>query len=215
MKIEWLGHACFLVTGAKGTRVITDPYATGEKIMYQPVNAAADVVLVSHGHFDHNNVAAVQGKPEVVTEAGKHRVAGLDILGVQAFHDGEQGQQRGKDVIYTFSVDGIRLCHLGDLGHPLSDAQVKEIGAVDVLFIPVGGFYTLDVAQANELCNTLKPKVVIPMHYKTSKLGLPIATVDEFLAKRTQVRRVKGSSVELVPGKLPAQTETVVLEPAR
>ena len=213
MKVEWLGHACFLITAANGTRIITDPYAVDDRIRFAPVNAAAEVVLVSHGHFDHGNVAAVQGNPQVIKEAGQHQAAGMEFRGVAAFHDMSEGKQRGTNVLFSFPVDGLRLCHLGDLGHTLSPQQVKDLGSVDVLFIPVGGTYTVDASQANEVCNQLKPRVVIPMHFKNPKVGLPIAGVEDFLAKRSPVSHVKGSTVELLPGKLSA--ETIVLEPAR
>jgi len=214
MKIEWLGHSCFLITAKNGLRVITDPYNVGGGIGYGPVRETADVVLVSHDHGDHNNVSAVQGKPEVIRGIGARNVGGTEFRGVGAFHDASGGKQRGFNTVFCFAVDDVRLCHLGDLGHVLSDAEVEQIGVVDVLFIPVGGFYTVDASTAKQVCDQLRPKVVIPMHFKTAKCGYPIAGVEDFLKGKKDVRRVRGSEVELEHDELPAGPEIVVLQPA-
>ena len=214
MKIEWLGHSCFLITAKNGLRVITDPYNVGGGIGYAPIRETADVVLVSHDHGDHNNVSAVQGKPEVIRGIGARNVRGIEFRGVGAFHDASGGKQRGFNTVFCFAVDDVRLCHLGDLGHVLSDAEVEQIGVVDVLFIPVGGFYTVDASTAKQVCDQLRPKVVIPMHFKTAKCGYPIAGVEDFLKGKKDVRRVRGSEVELEHDELPAGPEIVVLQPA-
>jgi len=137
------------------------------------------------------------------------------IQGIPSFHDPTRGSQRGANIIFIFSVDGLRLCHMGDLGHSLTPQQAQELGQVDVLFLPVGGTYTLDAAAAHQLCEQVRPRVVIPMHYKTAKVGMPIVGVEDFLALRPSVRRMDSSEVELQPGQLPPPTETIVLEPAR
>lgn len=202
MKIKWLGHASFLITSDTGTKIITDPYTPGMGISYGEIKESADIVLVSHGHGDHNNVAAVKGNPEVVKEAGSKTVKGIATKGIATHHDASGGSQRGSNIIFCFTVDGMRLCHLGDLGHPLTDAQAAEIGAVDILLIPVGGFFTIDAAVATQVCEKLKPKVVIPMHYKTAKCGYPIAAVDDFLKGRKDVTKPDKSEVELKKDKL-------------
>ena len=212
MKIKWLGHASFLITSDTGTRIITDPYTVGMGISYGEIKESADIVLVSHGHGDHNNVAAVKGNPEVVKEAVSKTVKGIAIKGVATHHDASGGSQRGPNVIFCFTVDGMRLCHLGDLGHPLTDAQAAEIGAVDILLIPVGGFFTIDAAMATKVSDKLKPKVVIPMHYKTAKCGYPIGTVDDFLKDRKGVTKPDKSEVELKKDKL--APGTIVLQHA-
>jgi len=204
MKIKWLGHASFLITSEGGTKIVTDPYTVGAGISYGEIQESADIVLVSHGHGDHNNVAVVKGNPEVVKEAGSRTVKGIEVKGVASYHDDTDGSQRGPNIIFCFTLDGLRLCHLGDLGHPLSDAQISEIGAVDVVFIPVGGFFTIDANVATQVCEKLQPKVVIPMHYKTDKCGYPIAEVGGFLEGKKDVSRLDKSEVELKKEQLAA-----------
>ena len=212
MKLKWLGHAAFLITSEKGTRIITDPYKVEGNINYSPIPEKADIVTVSHDHFDHNNAAAVKGNPTVVKGAGKQQIKDIGIEGIATYHDTSQGSQRGPNVIFALTVDGMRVCHLGDLGHPLSEAQRAQLGAVDILLVPVGGTYTIDAGAAMLLVGQLQPRVAVPMHYKTEKCGLPIADVGGFLQGRVRVRQVKGSEVEFKKEQLPKPTETVVLE---
>jgi L-ascorbate metabolism protein UlaG (beta-lactamase superfamily) len=214
MKVKWLGHSCFLVTSKSGVRIITDPYVVGGYINYSPIEETADIVVVSHGHDDHSNVSAVQGKPEVVRGNGIRTAKGIQFRGIATYHDASQGAQRGPNTVFCFTVDDMKLCHLGDLGHVLSLGQVNETGTVDILFIPVGGFYTIDASIASGICDQLKPKVVIPMHFKTPKCAYPIAGVDDFLKGKKNVRRVGDSEVEFEREKLPAATEIVLLQPA-
>jgi L-ascorbate metabolism protein UlaG (beta-lactamase superfamily) len=214
MKIKWLGHACFLVTSRDGTRVITDPYAVGGGINYSPINETADVVLVSHDHGDHNNVSAVRGKPEVVRGGGTKTIKGIPFKGIVTSHDASQGQQRGLNTVFCFTVDDLKLCHLGDLGHVLSPGQVTEIGTMDILFIPVGGFFTIDATVASQVCGQLTPRIAIPMHFKTTKCAYPIAGVQDFLKGKKGVRKVVGSEVEIERANVPTATQIVLLQPA-
>ena len=212
MKIKWLGHACFLVTAEDGTRIITDPYESGGNIKYDKIAEAADIVVISHQHYDHNDARAVKGKPVIVTESQKAK--GIEFKGVESFHDTSGGQQRGPNTIFCFTVDGIRICHLGDLGHELSAEQISEIGEVDILLIPTGGGPTIDPAGATEVCDRLKPRLVIPMHYKTGKCTFPPAKVDDFLKDKPKVNRVDASEVEFKKDELPEATEVLVLRHA-
>jgi len=214
MKIKWLGHACFLVMSAGGLKLITDPYAVGGGINYSPIKETADVVVVSHDHSDHNNVAAVQGKPEIIRGPGTKTAKGIQFKGIATSHDSSQGTQRGSNTVFCFTIDDLQLCHLGDLGHALTQAQVTEIGAVDILFVPVGGFFTIDATSANQVCDQLKPKVVIPMHFKTPKCGYAIAGVEDFLRGKKNVRKTMASEVEFQRERLPIATEIVLLQPA-
>ncbi len=212
MKIKWLGHASFLITSDAGTKIITDPYETGGGLSYGQIKESADIVTVSHDHADHNNVAAVQGSPKVVR--GTVEVKGIKFKGIPTYHDDAGGRQRGKNTIFCFEVDGIRVCHLGDLGHRLNDSQVAELGTVDILLIPVGGFFTIDAKLAGQLCDRLKPKVIIPMHYKNDRCAFPIAGVEEFLRGKKEVSRLDASQVEFKAGELPPSTKVIVLKPA-
>jgi len=214
MKVKWLGHACFLITSEVGLKVITDPYTVGGDINYSPIEEAADIVVVSHGHADHNNVSAVRGKPEVVKGDGTKIVKRVQFRGIATYHDTAQGKQRGRNTVFCFNLDDIKLCHLGDLGHLLSQRQVDEIGAVDILFIPVGGFYTIDAANASRVCDQLKPKVIIPMHFKTPQCTYPITGVDGFLRNKENVKKMDSSEIEFKLEELPTVTEIVVLKPA-
>jgi len=212
MKIKWLGHASFTITSDSGIKIITDPYKTDERIGYGEIEESADIVTVSHEHSDHNNIAAVKGNPEVVR--GTAKVKGLEFKGIPTYHDNAQGQQRGKNTIFCFEVDGIRICHLGDLGHSLSDKQLAELGEVDILLVPVGGYFTIDAEVASQICGRLAPRVVIPMHYKTNKCFLPIAGVDEFLQGRGNIVLSSASEAEFKQGELPAKTQIIVLKSA-
>jgi len=214
VKVKWLGHSCFLVTSKGGVRIITDPYAVGEGINYSPIKETADIVVVSHDHDDHSNVSAIQGRPEVVRGGGTKTVQGIQFKGIATYHDASHGNQRGPNTVFCFTVDNMKLCHLGDLGHVLSPGQVHEISAVDILFAPVGGFFTIDASAASQVCDQLKPKVVIPMHFKTPGCAYPIAGVEDFLKGKKNVRRVRSSEVEFEREKLPAATEIVLLQPA-
>jgi len=214
MKIRWLGHSCFLITSKDGTRVITDPYAVGGGINYSPIKETADIVVVSHVHGDHSNVSAVQGKPEVIKGGGTKNAQGIQFRGIASYHDNFQGTQRGPNTIFCFTIDDIKLCHLGDLGHVLSPGQVTEIGAVDILFVPVGGFYTINALVASQVCDQLKPKVALPMHFRTPRCAMPIAGVEDFLKGKKNVRKVGGSEANFERERLPAATEIVLLQPA-
>lgn len=213
MKVRWLGHASFLITSESGVRIITDPFIASQGLKYREIDEAADIVTVSHDHFDHNNVAAVAGNPQVVNTAEPTEIRGIGLRGVKTFHDTNLGKDRGPNIIFCMLVDGVRLCHLGDLGHDLSEEQVKAIGEVDVLLVPVGGFFTIDARVATDVVAKIKPRVAIPMHFKNDRCDFPIAPVDDFLAGKPSVRQIDGTEVEFKAGQLPAATEVVVLQP--
>jgi len=214
MKVKWLGHACFLITSRDGLRVVTDPYAVGGGIDYSPIEETADIVTVSHGHDDHSNVSIVKGKPEVVRGDGAKAAGGIQFTGVATYHDEARGAQRGPNTIFCFTIDDKRLCHLGDLGHVLNPEQISEIGAVDILFAPVGGYFTIGAAVATRVCDQLGPEVIIPMHFRTPKCAYPIADAEDFLKGKRNVRRIESSEVDFEAEKLPATTEILLLQPS-
>ncbi|MCK4791591.1 MAG: MBL fold metallo-hydrolase [Desulfobacteraceae bacterium] len=210
MKIRFLGHSCFLIVSDTGIRIITDPYHTGEEFTLTEIKESADIVTVSHEHPDHNNTGAVQGNPLVLTKQAN--VNGMEFTAVQSYHDEAGGKERGGNLIFTFEVDGIKICHLGDLGHQLDDSQLATIGKVDILIVPVGGGFTIDGAGATEVCNQINPKVIIPMHYKTA--GLPfLADIGDFLKGKNNVTNSSGSMVEFTCDKLPERPQIIVLKP--
>jgi len=210
VEIRWLGHACFQIRSAAGFTILTDP--PDREVGYPRIETKADVVTVSHQHFDHNAVALVPGKPKVIEEPGIHQVEGITFRGVSTFHDTSGGKQRGKNLVFVFQVDGLNLCHLGDLGHVLDAAQVAEIGPVDILMVPVGGYYTIDAAAAKEVVEALKPHIVLPMHYKTPVMpeaNFPIAPVTDFT--RYFDRVVEREVLEVDKDSLPPEQQVVVL----
>lgn len=215
MKIRWLGHASFMITSDNGTKIITDPYNRSMGLNYGEIKESADIVTISHGHGDHNNAAAVQGNPKIIKEATPVTIKGINFSGVPTYHDAAGGGARGNNIIFRFEVDGIKVCHLGDLGHPLSDKQLAEMGKVDILLIPVGGNFTIDAKVATEVSSKIAPKVIMPMHYRNERCSaFPVAGVDDFLQGKKGVSRLDTSEVEYKQGKLPASTQIVVLKPA-
>ena len=214
MKIRWLGHAAFLITSDKGIRIITDPYKSGGELKYAEINEPADIVTVSHEHFDHNNASSISGHPQIFRGPESREIKGIKFSAISAFHDTEQGKLRNDDTIICIDINGMRLCHLGDLGHLLSEKQITNIGKVDILFIPVGGYYTIDAAAATKVVDSLKPRVTIPMHVKNERCTFPLTTIDEFVKNKKNVTIVNGTEVELNSGTLPTSTQIFVLRPA-
>ena len=217
MEIRWYGHAAFLITTAQGVNIITDPYEPGAYdggISYGPIPDEADIVTVSHDHADHNYVEGLPGKPAVIREAGRHEAKGVVVEGVATYHDDAGGSKRGDNIIFTFSADDITVCHLGDLGHLLSDKEIKKIGQVDSLLIPVGGFFTIGPEEATAVAEQLRPKLIIPMHFKTDRCTFPIEPVDPFLQGNEGVQRFERSTFSFTREELEAGLGIVVLQPA-
>ena len=216
MKIKWLGHASFLITSDTGVKIITDPYEPILGMNYKPIDEFADIVTVSHGHSDHNNVAAVQGNPQIIDESTPVEMKGIKISGIDTFHDSSSGNERGPNIVYCMEVDSIKICHLGDLGHMLSDQQVAAIGKIDVLMTPVGGNFTIDAGTADVVIEKLKPAVVMPMHFCNERCpDFPVAGVDTFTDGKTNVTFMDTSEIEYKAGELPESTRVVVLKPAK
>jgi L-ascorbate metabolism protein UlaG (beta-lactamase superfamily) len=217
MKIRWYGHAAFLITSDQGVKIITDPYesgAYGGQLAYGKIKDQADIVLTSHDHADHNDTKSLAGSPQIVKGSGTKTIKGISFKGISAYHDPSRGSERGANTIFTFSVDGIRICHLGDLGHILSEKELTEIGPVDVLLIPVGGYFTIDPKEATKVAEQVKPKILIPMHFKTAKCGFPIAPVEDFLKGKSNLKRPKASEMVFDRATLPQEMEILVLEHA-
>lgn len=182
MIITWQGHSCFKIQdkiGPDGVTLVTDPFnkETGLKVP----NFEADIVTVSHNHDDHNNVAALRGNPFLIDCAGEYDFKGILVEGIDAYHDGSQGKERGSNIIYRIEVEDISIVHLGDLGDVLDNAQLEKLAGTDILLIPVGGKYTLDAKKAVEVISQIEPRIVIPMHYKIDGLKYDIDPVDKFV----------------------------------
>jgi len=216
LRTTYFGHAFFLVEGEDGPAIAIDPF--DESIGYRVPSVSADFVLASHDHFDHANVGAVQGNPKVLVGSaglGHHELAGATVTGVATRHyDDPASAARGDNTVYVIERDGVRVCHLGDLGHALDDETLGQLGRIDILMAPVGGFYTLDVEKVDALVERLAPRVVIPMHYRTPAVSSPgiqqIATKDVYLRGKQNVRE-KPSTIAVGPGDLPAEREIWVM----
>ena len=212
MKIKWLGHASFLITAEDGTKIITDPYGKYDGLNYAPINESADVVLISHQHGDHTG-GNVGGNPQEISSTGSSVAKGIEVKGVASYHDQSNGKERGENIIFCFAVDGIRICHLGDLGHVLSNQQVADIGQVDVLLVPVGGLNALKAAQSAEVVSLIEPYIVIPMHYKIPHITLKLDPVSKFLTEMGITKTETVESLKLTKSSLPDETQVVVMDP--
>jgi len=220
MRVRWYGHSAFRITTADGVNVIIDPYesgAFGGVLSYGPIEDAADIVLVSHDHSDHNHTGGIAGIFSVVREAGTFEMGSITITAIATSHDPNGGSERGQNLIFVIeaAADGLRVAHLGDLGHTLGRDVINRIGRVDVLMIPVGGFFTIDAATATGVMNAIRPLITIPMHFKTEKAEFPIAGVDEFTKDKERVRKMDTSEMEVVRAELPGEPEIRVLRYAR
>ena len=212
MKIKWLGHACFLITSEEGVRIIIDPYVPGHlDIEYEQIEEEADIVVISHNHEGHNNAAAIKGSPVVIKGVGNKKARDIEFKGMATFHDSFQGRQRGINTVFHFKVNGIRICYLGDLGQLPSDFFLGEMGKVDLLMVPTGGGSTIGPEEAAQLCKRIRPRVVIPMHFKTDKCAYLPAGVDEFVMGKPDVKKMDSSEVEFKSDDLPSATEIIVL----
>ncbi len=198
-------HSCFEINDQ--ATVVMDPH-DGRSIGVKPPSLRADVVTISHDHFDHNAVRVIKGEYVVVKDITPKTIKGVAIRGITGFHDDVNGEKRGRMCIFHLTLGGVRFCHLGDLGHMLSEAQIKELGEVDVLFLPVGGVFTIDGAQAQLLVKRINPKVAIPMHFRVGGLSMSIQNADGFLKGLPEEKVVRvGNEVEFEAEDLPEETE--------
>ena len=208
MEIKWLGHSCFLIKGKERT-IITDPYHPS--LGYSLGEPKADIVTLSHFHPGHSYIEGVANNPKQIKGPGEYEIGGTFITGIATFHDSAKGEIRGKNTIYLIEMDGITLCHLGDLGHSLTSQLIEELGVVDVLFSPAGEISTISVDTAVETIKQLNPHIVIPMHYKTDALARNLEPVDKFLDKMGIHRVEPTPKLSITQSSLPASTQVVVL----
>lgn len=221
MDISYLGQSSFKIKG-KNITVITDPFdpkAVGLKYPMQET----DIVTISHHHKDHDYVDGVKAKnpetpnrPMIIDGPGEYEVGGVNILGMTTFHDKVNGAERGKNTIYEFRIDNLILVHLGDLGHKLTDQQKETLDTVDILFIPTGSTYCLDLHECSEVVAQLEPKIVIPMHYKVPGINQEVfghlAPVDDFLKQMGKTEVAPLDKFSITKDKLPEEMEIVILK---
>jgi len=219
MRIEYYGLSCFMITSSNGTKIVMDPFIADKNVFHTELNKEpADVVTVRCGSYAHCHVFAVGGMPYIYKITEPTEIKGIKFRGVASRHLTKKEisiQDPGNNVIMCFEVDGIKICHLGALGHRLSNEQVKEIGKVDILMVPVGGVSSLPVKDAHEVCNQLNPRIIFPMHYRNERCNFESwATVDDFVKDNKNVLRcdsnVGSSELEFSLEELPSETQIIV-----
>ena len=203
-----MGHSCFRIKGNQAT-VITDPFPPDSG--YSLGKPTANIVTISHQHPSHSYIQGIGGDPRKIQGPGEYEISSVLVLGVATFHDAERGKKRGKNTVYLMEVDGISVCHLGDLGHVLTSEQVEEIGDVDVLLLPVGGASTIDAAMAAEVIRQIEPKAVVPMHYKTPLIRRELEPVEKFLKEMGMEQIESRPKLSLSKSNLPVSTQVFVL----
>lgn len=213
MIITHIGHSCFKIQGGKAI-LITDPFDSSIGLKMPKIQA--DIVTVSHDHYDHANTQRIVGvseqeEPFVIKGPGEYEIKEVVILGIGSFHDNQKGKVRGTNTIYLIEIDGLKLVHLGDLGHLLEEEHLEKLGEVDVLFIPVGGGFTLDYRKAVEVVEQVEPKIVIPMHYKTPDLNLDIDKIDKFL-REIGIKEERMTRLKISKRDLPEERKLIILE---
>lgn len=218
MLIEWIGHSCFYMTTEAGKTILIDPYE--DTIGLKVPEKQADIVLVTHDHFDHRNQAYLDGMPSgsiLIEQEGVHEADGVKITGLPVWHDEQQGAQRGKVITYLIEADGMRLLHMGDVGTMPEASYFEQLGKIDILMIPVGGYYTVDAKGALNIMDTIHPNITIPMHYLTGSLTLTeLAGSHDFLARAASreydVSRLGGGQFEITKDNLKKRNRIVVME---
>jgi L-ascorbate metabolism protein UlaG (beta-lactamase superfamily) len=203
MDITYLGHSSFRIKGKSAT-VVTDPFDPDFVGLKFTKGTTADIVTISHSHTDHNRSDLVKDVKRIVNGPGEYEIAGVSIIGMPTFHDDKKGEARGRNTVYVFEIDELRIVHLGDIGHKFSEEELDELGTVDVLMVPVGGFYTVEVAIAVEIVRSIEPSFTIPMHYKVpgmkedfaklapvetflKEIGLTVERADKFSIKKSDI----------------------------
>jgi L-ascorbate metabolism protein UlaG (beta-lactamase superfamily) len=216
MNIIWKGQSCFQITTQKTKNpvsIIIDPFSP--EIGLRPPSGAADIVLVTHDHKDHNNVKALSGQPFIISGPGEYEIKDVYVLGIASWHDSVMGKERGQNTIYVIDTEDLRVCHLGDLGQKeLAEDQLEKIGEVDILMIPVGGNFTISEKEAQKIMSQIEPKITIPMHYLIPKLKVKLDGVDKFL-KSLGIKSMQPQERLSIKKKdiLPEEAKIIVLEP--
>jgi L-ascorbate metabolism protein UlaG (beta-lactamase superfamily) len=215
VKIKFIGHSCFVITSENNIKILTDPFALDNNLAlnYIKPNENVDIVTVSHEHFDHNSTEGLPGKPIILKKNVVKTLKDVSIRSiVGTWHDDSTGKERGPNTIFYFTVDDVNICHLGDLGHQLTKDEIKAIGKVDVLLIPIGGVFTIDADGAGKVADSINPKIVIPMHFKTNCCLWLTSTTEDFTRGKKNVRKLNTNEVDITASGLPDKTEVFVLK---
>lgn len=208
-KITYYGHSLFIIESINGIKIGFDPY--NEQVKSNLPSVEADIVLVSHSHFDHSNVSLFSGSPTIIDSPGKTTIANIDIEGIPVYHDEVKGTLRGKNIIFKIEADGIKFTHLGDLGHILGDEIINQLSGTNILMIPVGGIFTIDFSKAFEVIKKVKPSVAIPMHFKKRDTKINVDTIDNFLSLVKDYKKMD-HTISINKDNLPKDTEIWVFK---
>jgi L-ascorbate metabolism protein UlaG (beta-lactamase superfamily) len=216
MRIKYFGHSAFELALENGKRIVFDPYKAGAfgTMTYSRIDGSFDIAIVSHDHDDHSDSQILSRIRKTVTKPGKVTAEGVTIESVPAFHDDRKGRARGRNLLSVVEAEGLRVAHLGDLGHTVSAKDYPILANLDVMMIPVGGYFTIDAATAANIARDLAPKITIPMHFKTEKADFPISPVDDFTRLMDNVEKLASSELEVTKATLPAKPKVVVLQHA-
>jgi L-ascorbate metabolism protein UlaG (beta-lactamase superfamily) len=212
MEIRWTGHSCFTIKGKEKT-LITDP--CHPNLGYSLSESKPDIVTISHFHPGHSYIEGITNNPKYIKGPGEYEIGKTFITGIATFHDNEKGKLRGKNTVYLIEMDGLTLCHLGDLGHAPTSQLVEEIGGVDILFLPVGEVSTITIDTATEILRQLEAHIVIPMHYKTDVIPRELEPISKFLKKMGIPEAEPQSKLSITPSTLPASTQVMILDYSR
>jgi L-ascorbate metabolism protein UlaG (beta-lactamase superfamily) len=209
MEIEWFGLSCFRLRSREAT-IVTDPYE--KSVGLKLPRPRADLVTISHNHSGHDNADGVAGSPKVINGPGEYEISSVFVTGVQTWHDKRGGKDRGKNTVYAISVEGLNICHLGDIGHIPTQAQADAIGEVDILLLPVGGGNALNASDAAEVVSLFEPMIVIPMHYRVPELAFKLDPVEKFVKEMGMKAPAPVESLSVKKDSLPKETQIVILE---
>lgn len=210
MEITWLGHASFLIKSSNGTKILTDPY--DNSIGYKTFKDSANIISISHKHFDHSYTHEIKGKKNIIDKVGVFNVCNVLIRGIPSYHDNLNGVKRGNNIIFVFTIDGYNICHLGDLGHKLSKDTIEQIGDIDILLIPVGGHYTINGKEASFVAKSIAPSIIIPMHFKTPSLSFPLDGVENFITNMKNGEKIHSDTL-IIDKKIQDKNMVEILDP--
>ncbi len=209
MEIDWFGHSCTRLRTREAT-VVNDPYEKTIGLSFP--RPRADIVTISHNHAGHDYADGVRGEPKIVNSPGEYEISGVFLTGVQTYHDKRSGKDRGKNTAYVINIDGLNVCHLGDLGHVPTQAQAESFGNVDILLIPVGGGGALNASDATEVVSLFEPQIVIPIHYRVPDLAVKLDSVDKFIKEMGITAPEKVETLKVTKDSLPKETQVVLLQ---
>lgn len=214
MNIQYYGHSCFKITTKPAGRatddvtIFFDPF--DKSIGLRPPQGQADIVFVSHQHHDHNNTEILKGDPIIIDTPGEYAIKGINAVGIDTFHDDKEGAKLGRNTVFTIDSEEIRVCHLGDLGTNLTADQLEDLG-VDILFVPIGGKYTLDGEKAAELARKIEPNIIIPMHYKINGSTVDIENEKKFCQEMGNCPKEKVTKINIKKKDLEGKNMEVIL----